>query len=209
MGLTSHMNIAVIGAGNIGGTLARKWRAAGHQIVIGARDPAREEVQQLAAELGDPARATTIDAAVQSADVVLFAVPGSAMSDTVRPLGAALNGKLVIDATNNVGAEVANAVAIIAAAAPQADIFRAFNIYGFENFAEPELSGVQADLFFAGPDGEARARAEQLIGDVGLRPVWLGGPDHAGMVDQFLRIWFALVFEQGHSRRLAFKMLTA
>src|SRR5690242_14492660 len=174
------MNIAVIGAGNIGGTLARKWAGAGHQVVIGARDPSKVEVQQLADETGG--RATSIQQAVQDAEAVLFAVPGAAMPATCQSLGSALDGKLVIDATNNVGAAVLNSVATIASAAPSSAVYRAFNIYGFENFENPVLGGEQADLFFTGPDGAPRATAEQLIGDIGLRPVWLGDADHAELV---------------------------
>jgi len=199
------MNIAVIGSGNIGGTLARKWAAAGHRVVIGARDPSKAEVQQSAAALGGTLAG--VEEAVAGAEAVLFAIPGGAMAATVASLGAALDGKLVIDATNNIGASPVNSVAAIAAAAPNAGVYRAFNIYGFENFAEPVLGGVQADLFYAGTDGAMRQKAEQLITDVGLRPVWLGGPGHAELVDQFLRIWFTLAFEQKKGRRMAFKLL--
>jgi predicted dinucleotide-binding enzyme len=202
------MNIAVIGSGNIGGTLARKWAVAGHQVVFGARDPAKADLQQLVVDIGANARAATIEHAVQGSDVVLFAVPGAAMGATVAALGTALAGKLVFDATNNIGAPVISSVATIAEAAPHASVYRAFNIYGYENFAQPVIGGVQADLFFAGPDGEARASAEQLIRDVGLHPVWIGGSDHAELLDQFTRIWFTLAFEQKMGRLLAFKLLT-
>jgi predicted dinucleotide-binding enzyme len=203
------MNIAVIGAGNIGGTLAKKWAAAGHQVALGVRDPSKAEAQQRAREVGGGARATSVEDAVQSADAVLFAIPGAAMADVVAALSGDLDGKLVIDATNNIGAPTVNSLATIASVAPRASVYRAFNIYGFENFAEPVLGGVQADLFYAGPDGAARQRLERLIADVGLQPVWLGGPDKADLVDQLLRIWFTLAFEQKKGRRMAFKLLTA
>ena len=81
------MNIAVIGSGKIGGTLARKWALAGHQVVIGGRDPAKADLQQLVADIGANARAATIEHTVQVSDVVLFAVPGAAMDATVAGLG--------------------------------------------------------------------------------------------------------------------------
>lgn len=131
------------------------------------------------------------------------------MAQTVATVGGALNGKLVFDATNNIGAPSINSIATIAGAAPQASVYRAFNIYGFENFAEPVFDGVQADLFYAGPDGGSRQRAESLIAEVGLNPVWLGGPEKAELIDQLLRIWFTLAFEQKRGRRMALKLLTA
>jgi predicted dinucleotide-binding enzyme len=205
--VNTDVKIAVIGTGNIGGTIARKWGAAGHQIIFGARDPSKNEVQVAVSEIGGNARAGSTADAIKDANVVLFAVPGAAMDDTVTSLGAALNGKVVVDATNNIGVPVANSVAVIQAAAPQASVYRAFNIYGFENFAEPVLGGIQADLFYCGTDGPTREQAEQLIRDVGLNPIWLGGPDKAELVDQLLRLWFTLAFEQKKGRRMALKPL--
>ena len=203
------MHIAIIGAGNIGGTLARKWAATGHQLTLGVRDPNKPEVQQLLAELGAGARATGIADAVQGAEAVVFAVPGRSMADTVASIGDALDGKVVIDATNNVGGSVFNSVGTINSVAPRAQVYRAFNTYGWENFAAPVFDGLAADLFYAGPDGDARAVAEQLISDVGLRPVRLGGPDKVGLVDSILPLWFTLSSEVGLGRHFAFKVLSS
>ena len=114
------MHIAVIGAGNIGGTLARKCAATGHQLTLGLRDPDKPEVRRLLEELGPEARATAIPDAVHDADAVVFAIPGRAMAATIASVGPALDGKTVIDATNNIGASVLNSVEVITAAAPNA-----------------------------------------------------------------------------------------
>ena len=71
--------IAVIGAGRIGGTIGAAWRRAGHQVTVGVRDPDGQRE-------GGPF--ATPDAAVRDADVVLFAVPGAVMDETVAGLGA-------------------------------------------------------------------------------------------------------------------------
>jgi predicted dinucleotide-binding enzyme len=109
-----------------------------------------------------------------------------------------------------------NSVAAISAAAPTAHVYRAFNSLGWENFADPLFNGVQADLFYAGPEdssagdseGGARATVERLIADVGLHPVYVGGPEQAGVVDGVASLWFALALGQRQGRRLAFKVLT-
>lgn len=46
------MKLAVIGAGNVGGTLARRWSALGHEVVLGLREPASAKSRAQAAELG-------------------------------------------------------------------------------------------------------------------------------------------------------------
>jgi predicted dinucleotide-binding enzyme len=200
------LRIAVLGAGKIGGTLGRKWVAAGHQVAFGVRDPEDERATALRAELGERARVSTIADALAGSDVVLLAIPGKVAAETAARLGAALDGRIVIDATNNMGARTVNSVAAIQAAAPGAHVFRAFNGYGWENFADPVFDGIQADLLYVGPEGDAGAAVEGLIADVGLRPVRLGGPDQAGLTDDLLHVWFTMV-RGGRGRHLAFKVL--
>ncbi|MGH2584399.1 MAG: NADPH-dependent F420 reductase [Dehalococcoidia bacterium] len=206
------MNVAVIGAGKVGGALAQKWGAAGHQVTLGARDPGAPQVQQLVHEIEGNARATPISEAAAGAEAVLLAVPGGSVEEVLASVGDTLAGMVVIDATNNLdrarsGGDM-NSVAAIAAAAPSASVYRAFNSLGWENFAHPTFGGVNADLFYAGPEGTTRVLVERLIGDVGLRPIRLGGMDKIPLVDAILPLWFALASEQQMGRHLAFKVLT-
>jgi predicted dinucleotide-binding enzyme len=201
------MKIAVLGAGNIGGSLARHWGKAGHQIALGVRDTSKPEVQGLISEIGNNARATSIADAVADADAVLFAVPGAAVAETAAPIGKALSGKIVIDATNNRGGSGFNNVDKITAAAPDAIVYRAFNTYGFENLHEPGYHGEKADIFYAGPDGQPQATIDQLVTDAGHRPIRLGGIDQVGVVDSIVLLWFGLASSQG-SRHVALKMVS-
>lgn len=156
------MKIAVIGAGNIGGTLGGKWAAAGHEVVYGVRSP------------GAPGTAAVADA-VAGAEVVVLAVPGGAAKDVLFSLDGALAGKVLIDATNDV--QGAGKLHGLDELADGAHPVRAFNTLGWENFADPVFDGVVADLFYAAEEGRAKEVADRLIADVGLEPVWLGGVD--------------------------------
>jgi 8-hydroxy-5-deazaflavin:NADPH oxidoreductase len=189
------MKVAVIGKGNIGGTLGSKWCAAGHDVVYGARDGSGQGPG------GAPVR--SIGDAVKDAEVVLLAVPGQAVPDVVNEQGAALAGKVVIDAVNRMGAPEFDSRALIAAAAPSARYVRAFNSLGWENFADP-LPG--ANLFFAA-DPEARASAEQLISAVGLEPAFVGDATATATVDGLLPLWFALVRQNGGNRKVALRIV--
>jgi 8-hydroxy-5-deazaflavin:NADPH oxidoreductase len=190
------MRIAVIGKGNIGGSLGTKWRAAGHDVVYGARDGSGEGPG------GAPVRG--IGDALKDADVVVLAVPGQVVADVVTEHGAALAGKTVIDAVNRIGAPEFDSRAIIADAAPQARYVRAFNSLGWENFADP-MPGT--NMFFAA-DPDARATAEELIRAVGLEPAFLGDANATTTVDGLLPLWFALVQQNGGNRRVALRIIT-
>jgi predicted dinucleotide-binding enzyme len=186
------MKIAVIGAGNIGRTLGAKWVAAGHHVVYGVRSP----------EAPDTA---PVPGAVAGAEVVVLAVPGGAAKEVLTALGTELEGKVVIDATNDV--QGAGKLHALDELTDGAHPVRAFNTLGWENFADPVVDGVTADLFYAAEEGEAKEVAERLIAEVGLRPVWLGGVEAFDLVDSLTQLWFALALRRGLGRRLAFKLL--
>jgi predicted dinucleotide-binding enzyme len=206
------MRIAVLGSGKIGGTLGLKWAGAGHQVVFGTRAPEGPQAQGLVEaafkEKGaGRARVDTIPNAIQAGEAVLLAIPGAAVEALLAVHGPALDGKIVIDATNRLASAEASALAAIAARAPAARAFRAFNSLGWENFAEPRFGELQADHFYCGPEGEAQRQVEGLIADIGLRPVRVGDLDQAHLLDALTRLWFALAVGQGLGRHLAFKLL--
>lgn len=188
------MKVAVIGGGKIGGTIGGKWEAAGHEVVYGLRDPSKKK------------GAKPMGEALKSADVVLLAIPGNAVEDFVREHVTDLDGKVVIDATNNFGGPAMNCWPQLRSVVPNAHLYRAFNSYGFDVFADPNLGGQQPDLFYAGPEGAHQKTVEQLIADVGVRPIRVGNSDQADVVDGVLRLWFTLA--QSRGRRIAFRLLS-
>jgi 8-hydroxy-5-deazaflavin:NADPH oxidoreductase len=189
------MRIAVIGKGKIGGTLGTRWREAGHDVVYGGRDGSGT----------GPGGAPLLPVgdALADAEVVLLAVPGQAVGQVVSENGAALAGKIVIDAVNRMNAPEFDSRAMIADAAPSARYVRAFNSLGWENFASP-LPGT--NLFFAA-DPEASSAAEELILAVGLDPVFVGDQSATGAVDALLTLWFALVRDNGGNRKVALHVI--
>src|ERR1035438_1560087 len=74
---TAPLKIATLGSGHIGGTLGSLWVKAGHPVMFASRHP--EELKDLVAGLGPLAKAGTPAEAIAFADVVLLAVPYSAV----------------------------------------------------------------------------------------------------------------------------------
>jgi predicted dinucleotide-binding enzyme len=182
--------IGVIGSGNIGATIAEAWARAGHDVVSASRSP-------------EPGRTVAIAEAIAQSEVVLVATPGNAVPALLSEHGAALDGRVVIDATNDIGGERLHHAEAYGSA-PGARFVRAFNTIGFEVFADPTVGGQVADLFWCGPED---AGVEALIADVGLRPVRVGDIDAIDVVDGAARLWLTLVFRQGYPRRLALRLL--
>jgi 8-hydroxy-5-deazaflavin:NADPH oxidoreductase len=182
------MKLAVIGAGKIGGTLGKALAASGHDVHYGTRTPEG-----------------SVREALDGADAVIIAIPGQSVADFVRDNADQLADKLVIDTANNLGGGPVNSSADFAAHAPTARYARAFSTLGWENFAEPVFGDVVADLFYSTSEADSETVAG-IIADVGLNPVYLG-PDQYDLLDQVLKLWFALAISQGRGRHLAFKVL--
>jgi predicted dinucleotide-binding enzyme len=192
------MRITIVGTGFIGGVLGRALAASGQDVTFASRHPDDDDVAA-----GTQAAVAPVGDALGSADVIVLAVPGAAVRELTKEHAGALAGKLVIDATNQMGEAVANARASLPASIRYA---RAFNTLGGENMAEPVFpDGQQADMFFSAPE-EDRSMVEAVIAGVGLRPVYVG-QDQEALVDAVFQLWVALAFEQGRGRRMALKLL--
>lgn len=201
------MNIAIIGTGNIGTTLGKKWLAQGHQVNFGARDINSDKIQTLKQTLS-PATFQSNQHAVQGSEVVLMAVPGKAVEGVMNELGQTLDSKIIIDAANVMGQDVMHGFEYIQRLAPQAKRYRAFNSLGWENFENPVLASQVIDHFYCGDSGPTQESVHKLIQDIGLNPIYLGGLEHTSTLDALTRLWFTLAFQKGYGRRVALKVLS-
>ena len=173
------MNIAIIGAGNVGRSLATSFARAGHAVVIASRDP--EDAGSVAATTGARIAGSNVDAAT-GAEIVVIATPFSSVEAIATEISAAVVGKVVVDATNRMsfGAEgpdmdtsTSNAEEL-AALLPGAYVVKAFNTVFASHQADPIAEGVQLDGFVAADDADAKATVLDLVGSIGLNPVDVG-----------------------------------
>ena len=196
------MKISIIGAGNIGSTLGKKWAQASHQLWFGVRTPDDHKYN----DLHSIGQVCSVGEALAASEVVLLSLPGTAVADFAYAYGSKLNGKIVIDATNNIQSPVLNNLESLRNHTQDAHIIRAFSSLGWEIFENPTINGTTIDLFYC-CDATARTFADQLISDVGLRPVYLGDLSTVELVDNLTRVWLTLVYNQKRGRRLAIKLL--
>lgn len=201
--------IAVLGTGVVGRTLANGWARAGHKVLLGSRTPDSERLAEAVAETGAISAALHADAA-RAADVAVVTVPADQVPDLIDALAGALQERVAIDATNVLGPGAAVLHHADELTAAGAVVFRAFNTTGWEQMARPQFGNLRADLPYAGPDAPARDLVEQLVADLGFRPVWLGdGPEALAITDALAQMWFQLAFRRGWGRRLGLRLLTA
>lgn len=204
------MKIAIIGSGNVGGTLAQKWVQAGHTVLVGAQFPLSEKNLQLAAKIGED-RFTSIASAVKQCEVILLATPAPMAVEVAQSLGDT-TGKIIIDAMNVVmgrgPAGFSNTADAILANTATGDVVKCFNTTGFNNMQNPNYGDVALDLFVAGDSKKGKTVATQLAKDAGFAECYdIGGNDKFGLMEQFAFFWINLAMFQGQGREIGFKLL--
>jgi len=181
-GAAAPLKIGIIGTGEIGGTLARLWVAAGHEVLVSSRHPDR--LKPLAASLGPRARVGTPRDAAVFGEVVVVSVPYGALPQVGRDLKAELAGKIVLDTCNPYpsrdGEMAVEARKVSTGVAdpqflPGVRLVRAFNAINSGDLSgEAHRKGEPIAIPLAGDDAEALATAERLVRDAGFAPVVVG-----------------------------------
>jgi NADPH-dependent F420 reductase len=190
------MRIAIVGGtGKEGSGLGLRWARAGHEVMIGSRDPerARARAAELAARVAGAriSGASNRDAAAQ-ADIVVLAVPASGLQATLPELGPACRGKVVVSTVVPLtfgggrlftpppaGSSAEEAQALLG---PEARVVAAFH-----HIAAHELSAgdhpIECDLLYCGGDAEAKKTVADLGASIGLRAIDVGPLSNAGPLE--------------------------
>ena len=178
----SPIRIGIIGSGHIGGTIGCLWIKKGHPVAFSSRHP--DELKPMVAELGSLARAGTVEDAIAFGDVLFIAVPYGALPQIGKDYGAAMKGKVMLDACNAVSArdgaiadEVEqNGIGVTSQKYfPGVRIVRAFNTMSYMTFArEANRPDPKLAIPIAGDDPQAVQIAAGLVRDAGFDPVVVG-----------------------------------
>jgi 8-hydroxy-5-deazaflavin:NADPH oxidoreductase len=186
------MKIGILGSGNIGGTAARLFLAAGHEVALSnSRGPA--SLSELVSELGPRAHAMTIGDAARFGDVVLLAVPWRAPE--ALPEAAVLRGKIVIDAMNpyhpdggfyDLGGSTSSEEVL--KRMPGARLVKAFNTIYYVHLANRGSKDLPLDerhtIYVAGDDAEAKKLVAGLIEEIGFAAIDTGSLREGGVLQQ-------------------------
>lgn len=207
------MNIAILGSGNVGGTLGERWAKVGHHVVFGSRHPTSQKIRDLVKQSGENASASTLEVAVESAEVVVAALPWPTAKTVLGSLQ--LKNKIVFDCTNPLrpnlsGLELGTTTSAgeqVAAACPGASVVKIFNTTGANNMADPIYSGDPTVMFYCGGDESAKAVAQRLASELGFEPVDAGPIENARLLEPLAMLWIWLAYPGGHGRNIAFRLL--
>lgn len=170
------MKIGIIGAGHIGGTLARRLSALGHDVsVANSRGP--ETLAALAGTTG--AKAVTVQEAAHGKDVVIVAIPEKSVRELPRDLFADAGNTVVVD-TGNYYPKRDGRIAAIEDGTPESEwvaqqikhpVVKAFNTIYAQHLLEKGRAADQTGRLaipVAGDDAKAKSVVLQLVDELGF-----------------------------------------
>ena len=188
------MTTAIIGVGNLGGTVARHLVAGDEPVVLAAADKTHAEA--LADELGPTASAASVEDAIAGADAVVLATWLDQTRELVPPEARLLENKVVIDPSNPIGfdengqmfrtlPEGQSSGSVVVGMLPaSAHYVKAFGSLGaVEQLATGANHEPRIVLFYATDDDTAEATAQRLIRAAGFEPLKVGGVSDAGRIE--------------------------
>jgi predicted dinucleotide-binding enzyme len=183
------MEIGIIGAGNIGGTLTRRLTALGHKVLV-ANSRGPETLADLGAETG--ATPVTVEQAARAGDVVIVTIPLKNIPTLPAGLFAKTpNNVVVVDTSNYYPQQRDGRIDGIENGLTESrwvekqlgrSVIKAFNnIYAehLYKLGRPPGSKERIALPVAGDDARAKAVVLQLIHELGFDGVDAGGLDES------------------------------
>jgi len=189
-----RLTTAIIGIGNIGSPLARHLVGGREPVVLAAEDESR--AQALADELGQQARAASVEDAIAEADAVVFAVWLDTIKELIEKDGRLLENKVVVDPSNPLGFDESGQMirtlpegqssgSVVASLLPAgAHYVKAFGTLGADALASgANREPRRAVLFYATDDDAAATTIERLIRAAGFEPLKAGGVADAGRLE--------------------------
>ena len=207
------MNIGIIGAGNIGGNLTRRFRELGHKVfVANSRGP--ESLADLAEETG--ATPVSVPEAAQGVDVVIVTIPEKNIPSLPRDLFAGVSDTVVVVDTGNyypqqrdgriAGIEDGIVESRWVSQQLGRPVVKAFNnIYAAHLLSKGSAPGTpgRIALPIAGDDERAKSIVLKLIDELGFDGVDAGGIDDSWRQQPGTPVYAADFDAEGVRRALA------
>src|SRR5581483_7286285 len=201
------MQIGIIGAGSVGGTLGTGWARKGHKIRFGVRHLDSPEVAELLKKIGPAAAAGSVAEAATFGEAVVLATPWPAAQAAIRSAGD-LSEKVLLDCTNPLkpqlaGLEVGTTTSggeMVAGWASGARVVKIFNTTGFNNMENPNYALGPVTMFYCGDDAGAKVVAAQLAADLGFEAIDAGPLTQARLLEPLAMLWIWLAVFGGMGR---------
>ena len=191
-----RVNITILGKGNVGSALAGGIEKAGYPVRAAGHDP------------------TEVRETVAWGDLVVLAVPFTALDEVIETAGDALAGKIVVDATNALDDDMNLALGYSTSGAevlqekiPDSGVVKAFNTVFAQHMSTGRLDGRPLTAFVAGDDAKAKSQVAELADQIGFEAVDAGPLHNARYLEPLGFFNIHLGYVQGLGPGIGFSLL--
>jgi 8-hydroxy-5-deazaflavin:NADPH oxidoreductase len=215
------MKIGILGSGVVGQVLSKAFKSEGHEVMLGTRNIAKEEVVKFKNQNPGIAIGTFEETAMNS-DLLVLAVKGDAVEEVIKLAGPKnFSDKIVIDTTNPIAAAPpvngvlkyftdinSSLLEKIQALLPAAKIVKAFNSVGNGAMYKPNYAGGKPSMFICGNDDEAKKTVTEILTAFGWETEDMGKAEAARAIEPLCMLWCIPGFLHNQWTH-AFKLLKA
>ena len=213
------MKIGIIGSGEVGQSLGTAFLAEGHEVMLGTRNPGKEEVKKWKHE-NPKGQCGTFGVTAQFGDILVLAVAGSAAESAIKLSGSShFNNKILIDVTNPIAAGGPTDGVLsfftdlneslmerLQKQIPEAKLVKAFNSVGNTQMYKPTVKGGPPTMFICGNDGNAKKTVTDILTAFGWETADMGTAIAARAIEPLCMLWCIPGFLQNQWTH-AFKLL--
>lgn len=187
------MKLGVLGTGQVGTAISTEMGKAGHDVLVGSRDPGSEKAQAFARQTG--ARVASYAEAAAHGEWVFNALPGEPAVDYLRQ--CRLDGKILVDIANYnsavdqpIGTPVGQ---LIQSAFPDVRVVKALNSISAHLMLAPGGLEQQHTVFVAGNDADAKRQVTAFLRSFGWTDILdLGDISATRAMEQLIPLWMSL-----------------
>jgi len=195
------MKIGMLGSGGVGQSLGLGFVSLGHEVMMGSRDPGKDDIKAWKAKGGARASAGTLAEAAAFAEMAVLATQWAGAENAIRLAGPdRLAGKVVMDVTNPLLFRP-TALPVLAIAGqdsageqiqrwlPKARVVKAFNTVNHAHMFKPSFPGGPPDMFICGDDPAAKALIAGICRDFGWGVIDMGEIEGARLIEPLAMIY--------------------
>ena len=202
------MKISIIGTGKVGSAIGGALSAKGYEVVYGSRNPQN-------ASMPNGTKVESLKEAASDADVIIMAVPYSAVKEAVKEAGKDnFKGKTVIDVTNVLGKNMEWAIGFKTSGAEElakeikgANVVKAFNTVFAEHMPIGNINGEKLSLFIASDSDEAKKNVRELGEKIGFDVVDAGKLEAARYLEALGMLNIHLGYKQNMGSKIGFRLV--
>jgi len=195
------MKIGMLGSGGVGQSLGLGFVSLGHEVMMGSREPGKDDIKAWKAKAGAKASTGTLAEAAAFAEMAVLATHWSGTENAVQLAGPdRLAGKVVMDVTNPllfrpkalpvlaVGGQD-SACEQIQRWLPKARVVKAFNTVNHAHMFKPSFPGGPPDMFICGDDAAAKKLVAGICRDFGWGVIDMGGSEAARLIEPLAMVY--------------------